>query len=190
MATGAPGTNGVWQYGEDDSEATFSALLNKVASTTNTQIGADRARLAILEQTGRVVQVVYGNTVTETTISTSTPTDTTLTATITPKYASSKILVIVNQLIQEVSLTNSYVAGMRILRNGNDLGAQYMTANAGVGAGGALAFQNSTGMIQLDSPSTTSATTYKTQAWISSGLRVVCQSGSIRSTITLIEVTA
>lgn len=49
MATGAPGTNGVWQYGEDDSEATFSALLNKAASTTNTQIGLDRARLTSLE---------------------------------------------------------------------------------------------------------------------------------------------
>ncbi len=49
MATGAPGTNGVWQYGEDDSEATFSALLNKAASTTDTQIGADRTRLTALE---------------------------------------------------------------------------------------------------------------------------------------------
>lgn len=49
MATGAPGTNGVWQYGEDDSEATFSALLNKAAGTTDTQIGLDRARLTTLE---------------------------------------------------------------------------------------------------------------------------------------------
>ena len=49
MATGAPGTNGVWQYGEDDSEATFSALLNKAASTTDTAIGVDRGRLTSLE---------------------------------------------------------------------------------------------------------------------------------------------
>lgn len=49
MATGAPGTNGVWQYGEDDSEATFSALLNKAASTTDTAIGLDRGRLTTLE---------------------------------------------------------------------------------------------------------------------------------------------
>ncbi len=49
MATGAPGTNGVWQYGEDDSEATFSALLNKAAGTTDTAIGLDRARLTDLE---------------------------------------------------------------------------------------------------------------------------------------------
>lgn len=49
MATGAPGTNGVWLFGEDDSEATFSALLNKAGSTTNTQLGLDRARLTTLE---------------------------------------------------------------------------------------------------------------------------------------------
>lgn len=49
MATGSPGTNGVWQYGEDDSEATFSALLNKAASTTDTAIGLDRGRLTTLE---------------------------------------------------------------------------------------------------------------------------------------------
>jgi hypothetical protein len=51
MATGSPGTNGVWLYGEDDSEATFSALLNKAGTTVNTQLGADRTRLTSLEGT-------------------------------------------------------------------------------------------------------------------------------------------
>ena len=49
MATGAPGTNGVWQYGEDDSEATFSALLNKAASTTDSVIGTAKGRITALE---------------------------------------------------------------------------------------------------------------------------------------------
>jgi hypothetical protein len=49
MATGSPGANGVWQYGEDDSEPTFSELLNKAASTTDTQIGLDRDRITDLE---------------------------------------------------------------------------------------------------------------------------------------------
>ena len=35
MATGALDANGIWQYGEDDSEATFSGLLNKLASSTS-----------------------------------------------------------------------------------------------------------------------------------------------------------
>lgn len=64
MATGAPGTNGVWQYGEDDSEATFSALLNKVASTTDTQIGTDRGRLTTLEAVPQpgLVRIIPGST--------------------------------------------------------------------------------------------------------------------------------
>jgi len=49
MATGAPGSNGVWLYGEDDNEATFSALLNKAGTTVNTQLGLDRNRLTTLE---------------------------------------------------------------------------------------------------------------------------------------------
>ena len=49
MATGAPGSNGVWLYGEDDSEATFSALLNKAGTTVNTQLGVDRGRITAVE---------------------------------------------------------------------------------------------------------------------------------------------
>lgn len=36
MATGANDANGVWQYGEDDSNPTFSALLNRLASSVST----------------------------------------------------------------------------------------------------------------------------------------------------------
>jgi hypothetical protein len=49
MATGSPGSNGVWLYGEDDSEATFSALLNKAGTTVNTQLGVDRGRITAVE---------------------------------------------------------------------------------------------------------------------------------------------
>lgn len=38
MATGALDSNGIWQYGEDDSEPTFSALLNKLGSSTSTTV--------------------------------------------------------------------------------------------------------------------------------------------------------
>lgn len=42
MATGALDANGIWQYGEDDSEATFSALLNKLGSSVSTKFGANK----------------------------------------------------------------------------------------------------------------------------------------------------
>lgn len=38
MATGALDANGIWQYGEDDSETTFSALLNKLGGSTSTTV--------------------------------------------------------------------------------------------------------------------------------------------------------
>ncbi len=39
MATGALDANGIWQYGEDDSNTTFSALLNRLASSVSTALG-------------------------------------------------------------------------------------------------------------------------------------------------------
>lgn len=39
MATGANDANGIWQYGEDDSNTTFSALLNRLGASTSTAIG-------------------------------------------------------------------------------------------------------------------------------------------------------
>jgi len=35
MATGYLDANGIWQYGEDDSDANFSSLLNRLASSTS-----------------------------------------------------------------------------------------------------------------------------------------------------------
>jgi hypothetical protein len=97
MATGSPGTNGVWQYGEDDSEATFSALLNKAASTTDTAIGLDRARLTALEAAGRIIKVVNTNkTDTFSTTSTSLTDVTGLSASITPASTANKVLVTVS----------------------------------------------------------------------------------------------
>lgn len=49
MATGANDAQGIWQYGEDDSNATFSALMNRLGSSTSTQFGVDRGRLTTLE---------------------------------------------------------------------------------------------------------------------------------------------
>jgi hypothetical protein len=39
MATGSLDANGIWQYGEDDSNPTFSALLNRLGSSTSTAVG-------------------------------------------------------------------------------------------------------------------------------------------------------
>jgi hypothetical protein len=49
MATGSLDTNGVWNYGEDDSIALFSDLLNLGTTSTSDAFTADRARLATIE---------------------------------------------------------------------------------------------------------------------------------------------
>lgn len=43
MATGSIDANGIWQYGEDDSEPTFSGLLNKLAASTSTKVSSLKA---------------------------------------------------------------------------------------------------------------------------------------------------
>ncbi len=108
MATGALDTNGIWQYGEDDSNTTFSALLNRLG----TSIGSNmKGRIA------QVVSVQYG---TITTNSTTTYVATGLTATITPTKASSKILVfaVTNGIYREQFSANGS-AWVRLMRNGS-----------------------------------------------------------------------
>lgn len=192
MATGAPGSNGVWVYGEDDSEATFSDLLNKAASSTNTQLGLDRARLTTLELSGRVIQTAYNIQDTLVTTTAGYPgVNANLSTTITPRFNNSRMIVIVSHFVQPVSLTNSFDGGVGVWRNGTvDLGGNSLTANAGTGAGGALAIRHLASIVREDYPNTTSPVTYSTKIWLTSGLRMEAQPGSQRSTITVFEVKA
>lgn len=184
MATGAPGTNGVWQYGEDDSEATFSALLNKAASTTDTQLGLDRARLTTLELAGRIIQTVSASYATQVQTTSDTYVTTNLTATITPRYSNSKILIIVN-------------SGMACTGNGAFMnifrGAITGTGLAGLNNGFGYLYTPSFAGIQtiqyLDSPATTSATTYTLGFRANTaGQTQTAQWANSRAVITLLEV--
>lgn len=155
MATGAPGTNGVWQYGEDDSEATFSALLNKAAGTTDTQIGLDRARLTALEAAGRIVQVkqVYKADVFSST-SASYVDITGLSVSITPTSASNKILVFASA---PIGVATTGTAFTKLVRNSTDL------STFGYGDAAYIYLAVPTNIAYLDSPATTSSVTYKIQ---------------------------
>jgi hypothetical protein len=48
MATGSLDVNGVWIYGEDDSEATFSGLLNKLGDSVSDQFAKENDYKCIL----------------------------------------------------------------------------------------------------------------------------------------------
>jgi hypothetical protein len=141
---------------------------------------------------GKVLQVVNATYSTEVSSTTSTFVDTGLTATITPTSATSKILVIVSQM--GVSKSGSTRMHLKLLRGATDI-LQMSDINAYTGASD---FNNigSVTSSYLDSPATTSATTYKTQFCSQQNVSVVYvqnyASGANNSvsTITLMEIGA
>jgi len=135
---------------------------------------------------GKVLQVVYASYNTDTSSTSATYADTGLSATITPTLATSKVLVLVEQNgLRKEGNTSSY---FKLLRGASDLikfgglvGSTASTARNNVGGVGAS---------YLDSPATTSATTYKTQFNADNGATVYVQNDSTVSTITLLEIGA
>ena len=133
---------------------------------------------------GSVIQVVSANTATSVTIATTTFTDTGITATITPSYTSSKILVMATVALNH---GNQEGIGIKLLRgstqlyaNGNQFSFLYSDG---------VSDQYRRGSIyELDSPSTTSATTYKIQAGTYNGGSIAISGGSGRSEIILMEI--
>jgi len=143
--------------------------------------------------TGSVLQVVNATYATSTTTSSSTFTDTGLTASITPSSSASKILVFVN-MCGCGKRTNDTSLALKLVRNSTDI--LKIDEHAG--------FTNTTGRITigsvstsyLDSPATTSSTTYKVQ-FASNANNALVQindyynsNGNTTCTMTLMEIAA
>ena len=147
---------------------------------------------------GKVLQVVEAQTTTQTSIASTSYADTTLTASITPSATSSKILVIVSQANYVYRNTNvRVVASIQLLRASSSIFESVAASGvqAGTASNGYLEAWNQTPLQYLDSPSSTSSVTYKTQMKVettANGATVRCQAaepqGSGRSNITLIEI--
>jgi len=119
---------------------------------------------------GKVLQVVSVAYSTNKTIATTTFTDTNLTLSITPTSATSKILVLVTQGFSHSRLTNETGTGWKIVRGATDIAAWPSQQASQTYAAGTSEIQIY-GVITvsyLDSPATTSATTYKTMAKVGS----------------------
>ena len=138
--------------------------------------------------TGSVLQVVNATYSTATSNSTGTYADTGLTASITPTSATSKILVIVHQA-DVFKSTNDTSVRLRLVRGATDI-VQFSLFAAGNGTT-ATNVNGSVGTSFLDSPATTSSTTYKT-TFASTGSNAVAtvQFSNSTSTITLMEIAA
>lgn len=139
---------------------------------------------------GKVLQVVTANTTTATTNSTLTMADTTLTATITPTLNTSTILVLVSQNgVNKTTGSASSGVNINLLRGSTVISA---VAKDGLFTGSSLdQYGHSFSANYIDSPATTSATTYKTQfANREAAASVGVQINSAMSSIVLLEIGA
>ena len=141
---------------------------------------------------GKVLQVVFASTSTATTVASTTYTDSTLTATITPTLNTSKVLVIYDQKMQATRSAAACGGLVQLLRGVTSIQDLQQVLDANMG-GATAGMAGSFGASYLDAPATTSATTYKTQVktntTANSG-QVVAQASSTISTMTLLEIGA
>lgn len=140
---------------------------------------------------GKVLQVVSATYSTTTSSSSSTFADTGLTASITPSSATSQVLVMVSQngCSKNNTSTNQQMR-IRLLRGATEIVADFAGGATYTGTSLFL-YLGSCSANYLDSPNTTSSTTYKTQFKTegnASGVSV--QTDSCTSTITLLEIGA
>jgi hypothetical protein len=140
--------------------------------------------------TGKLIQVVQSTYATAVTNSTSTLTNTGLTATITPTSATSKILVWVSHgSMQKSAGAAGNVIQLSLLRGASVI----LTTSSRGGSSNPTAIDNNASMSfsYLDSPATTSATTYKTQfSNPNNTASVVAQYNNDTAVIILMEVGA
>jgi hypothetical protein len=137
---------------------------------------------------GQIVKQVINATYAVSTSTTSTSFVTTgLTATITPTNSANKILILVTDSAQNSSSANGAVYTLfRGTVSGTNLGnATEGFGNFAAGSGSTIAPYS---VIYLDSPSTTSATTYTFAMLARSGTTAYAQNGSATASITLMEI--
>jgi hypothetical protein len=164
-------------------EISGSTGVNKIQD--DTVVAADIASSVPL---GKVLQVVMGSSSTAKISGSSTYQDTGLSASITPSATSSKILAIVNHTGAEKdggsTQTNQRLKLVRGSTDINETGNHLLT---GVNA---AAYMDGPNMAYLDSPNTTSATTYKTTFRSTSGYGNTYVMLGGTSTIILMEISA
>ena len=142
---------------------------------------------------GKVLQVVQATTSTQGSTTSGTWTDSNLSASITPSAATSKVLVLTTQVINlsQSDDTGLLGGGIKLVRGATDIFATFESPGTSF-----YASDFSRGLVSmayLDSPSTTSSTTYKTQIYLSvtgGGAVIQAQVAGATSSIILMEIGA
>ena len=140
--------------------------------------------------TGTVLQVVNATYSTQVTTASATYISTGLTASITPKFSTSKILVLVSQSGFDKGPQLTYM-GLRLIRGASTVIATMGTEIMYTGTSAIPNGDGGASISYLDSPATTSSTTYTTQFNNAPAVgSVYVQVGGETSTITLMEIAA
>lgn len=144
---------------------------------------------------GKLLQVVNGTYSTSTTISSTSFTDSGLSASITPTASTSKILVMIQQPYYLYNLTDQTGAGYQIVRGATNIVSTDKENNWFYVGSGANAAQIKTSptIITMDSPSSTSSLTYKIQWALKSSANsgtIILQPSSDVASIILMEIGA
>jgi hypothetical protein len=158
-----------------------SSQISSVAGSTIT--GSQSIPKSTLP-TGSVLQVVFASTGTSTSATTSTYVDTALTASITPSSSTSKILVTA-YCGQVVKTASDCQMNLQILR-----GSTGIFLAAALNNNFAVAEASNPTLVYLDSPATTSSTTYKVQIANRDNQGTVSFNSNGTATITLMEIAA
>ena len=144
---------------------------------------------------GKVLQVVQAETSTLVSVSSTTYTNSNLTGSITPSSASNKILILTSQVLGVLQTGGTYATmKWKLMRDSTDIYASTTSGNGNFwgydSSGSGIGIFHNISLCYLDSPSTTSSITYKTQIAkdTNGGTAAYAQNESNKSIITLIEI--
>lgn len=171
-----------------DTVARLGVGANGTILTADSTVSPTGLKWATPASGGKLLQVIGATTTTEVINNTNTYADTTLTATITPSAASSKIMVLITQNgFWTYSNFANNAGQVKIVRASTDIWAtQFINFD-----NTASSKQNTFSFVYLDSPSTTSATTYKTMFRnVQNQQGVIVQESTAPSSIILLEIGA
>jgi len=156
------------------------ALQNQLSGMTTASLPAlGSAQMP----TGSVLQVVIGENASEVTLSTTTYTDTGLSATITPTSTSSKILCLWNMHVYNAATGSGF--GTRLVRGSTNI---YTSTQLYDTYSSASQNRRRSDYKHLDSPSTTSALTYKVQVASYGSKTLQSNSESNQTQLVLMEI--
>ena len=170
----------------DDGAGRYTILTNggSLGSDKTITIPNTTGTMALTSDSfGKVLQVVTGTLDSAASTTSSSYVDTGLTASITCSATSSKVLVLVAQ--QTAATATSIPAlYLKLLRDSTSLGEATMVQNGG------SSLYTTTSFVKLDSPSSTSALTYKTQFKEGSNGTAYVAADGYQDNIVLIEIGA